>query len=98
MKSQSQFTVMLLDKGTNWQTYLEKEIEKDKNNKRALFIARVKEITGKITDASWLTIGDNGEINGAVTGEKGKAKVETISAGGWNIQCYHFRVLVRELI
>jgi len=98
MKHQSQFTLILLDKGSNWQAYLKKEIEKDKNNKRALFIARVKEITGKITDVSWLTIGDNGEINGVVTGEKGKAKVETISAGGWNIQCYHFRVLVRELI
>jgi hypothetical protein len=81
----------------NWQEYLEKEIEKDKNLKRQLFINRVKEITGTIIDATNLKIGNNGEINGIVTGEKGKAKVETITAGGWNIQCYHFRVLVHKI-
>jgi hypothetical protein len=83
---------------TKQQKYLEQKMETEKNNKRQLFILRVKEITGNINDASCLSIGGNGEINGIVTGDKGKAKVETISAGGWNIQCYHFRVLVRELI
>jgi hypothetical protein len=76
---------------------LEKEIEIEKNNKRALFINRVKEITGIIQDATGLSIGGNGEINGIVIGEKGKAKVNTISAGGYNIQCWHFRVLVKEV-
>lgn len=76
---------------------LKKEIEQEKNNKRALFINRVKEITGTIKDATGLSIGGNGEINGIVIGEKGKAKVNTISAGGYNIQCWHFRVLVKEV-
>ena len=39
----------------------------------------------------------NGEINGIAEGEKGRAKVETIGAGGYNIQCYHFRVLVNKI-
>jgi hypothetical protein len=78
--------------------FLNNEIEKEKKNKRALFINRVKEITGTIQDAKGLRIGGNGEINGIVIGEKGKAKVETISAGGYNIQCWHFRVLVKEVI
>jgi len=81
----------------NWECELEKEIENDKNDKRQLLIIRVKKITGKILDASFLHIGLNGEINGFIIGEKGKAKVETISAGGYNIQCYHFRVLVKEI-
>jgi hypothetical protein len=89
-------TLKLYENKNNWESLLEKEIEQDKNNKRALFISRVKEITGTIQDASRLEIGMNGEINGIVTGEKGKAKVETISAGGYNIQCWHFRVLVHE--
>lgn len=86
---------LLLEK--DWEKYLEKEIENNKDIKRQLFINRVKDITGTIENASGLHIGDNGEINGIVTGEKGSAKVETISAGGYNIQCFHFRVLVREL-
>jgi len=81
----------------NWESELEKEIEKDKNDKRQLLIIRVKKITGKILDASFLHIGLNGEINGYIIGELGKAKVETISAGGYNIQCWHFRVLVKEI-
>lgn len=93
---QDPLTARLLQE-KNWEQYLEKEIEKDKNNKRALFVYRVKEITGTIQNASALTTGGNGEINGIVIGEKGKAKVETISAGGYNIQCWHFRVLVKEV-
>ena len=90
-------TLKLYDNRKNWKQVLEKEIESEKNNKRVLFVSRVKEITGTIKDAKGLSIGDNGEINGIVIGEKGTAKVETISAGGWNIQCWHFRVLVKEV-
>jgi predicted RNA-binding protein Jag len=97
MKWQNQFTVKLLDYGNGWQSYLEKEMEKEKDTKRQLFIERVKEITGNIQDASFLSIGNNGEINGIAIGDKGKASVNTISAGGYNIQCFHYRVLVNEL-
>jgi hypothetical protein len=93
---QDALTARLLQE-KDWETYLEKEIEKEKNNKRVLFVTRVKNITGIVKDASNLCIGDNGEINGIVIGELGKAKVETISAGGYNIQCWHFRVLVHKL-
>jgi hypothetical protein len=91
-------TLNLIQYGAKWEQELEKEIEKDKNDKRQFLILRVKEITGQITDASFLHIGLNGEINGCIIGEKGKAKVETISAGGYNIQCYHYRVLVKEIL
>lgn len=61
---------------------------------------RVKEITGEIT--SWneiyATVGACGctTLNGYVEGKEGRARVESIEAGGYNIQRLHIRVLVKE--
>ena len=74
-----------------------KDAREEKKAKREMFYFRIKEITGRITDARGLRIGDNGEINGIVYGEIANAKINTISAGGWNIQCFHFRVLVTKI-
>ena len=78
----------------------EKELDKilavEEKTKIFDLIKRVTKVIGKITVASNLRFGDqSGEINGIVNGEDGKAKVETIGAGGYAIQCYHFRVLVK---
>ena len=76
---------------------LVKDLEQEANAKYDDIIERTNKITGKITDASGLKVGAKGELNGYITGERGKAKVETIGAGGWNIQCYHFRTLIHEI-
>ena len=80
---------------SDWEDILEKELMNERKYKRDMFYARVMDLAGNIIDASDLRIGKNGEINGIVIGDKNKVKVETISAGGYNIQCYHFRVLVK---
>lgn len=59
---------------------------------------RVKDITGPVKDWAGLyaTVGTHGftVLNGIVRGENGDAKVESIYAGGYNIQRLHVRVLV----
>ena len=56
---------------------------------------RVKDITGEVTDCSGVTWGGKC-LDGYGEGKKGRAIVETIGAGGYNIQRWHLRVLVKE--
>ena len=60
--------------------------------------SRTTEYVGKLIDMINIHFGDNGSLNGIVIGESGrKAKVNTIVAGGYNIQCLHYRVLVNPI-
>lgn len=76
---------------------LDKELEKEKNNKLLDLMNRVTAITGIITDTTNLKINAKGEIDGIIYGEKGNCKVTTIGAGGYDIQCFHYRVLVKKI-
>lgn len=76
---------------------LNKLLDKEVEDKYFDLVERVTVYTGEITSAEYLRIAPTGELDGIIVGEKGKAKVETISAGGYNIQCFHYRVLVREI-
>jgi len=59
-------------------------------------IDRVTKYVGQITDYSNLYL-TGPSINGIVEGERGRVRLETILAGGWNIQCLHNRVLVKPI-
>lgn len=59
-------------------------------------IDRVTKYIGQITDYSGLYL-TGPSINGIVEGERGRVRLETILAGGWNIQCLHNRVLVKKI-
>lgn len=75
---------------------LNKELDEEANRKYDFIIERTNEIVGTITDASGLSVGAKGDLNGLIYGENGVAKVTTIGAGGYNIQCYHFRTLIHK--
>ena len=73
-------------------------IEKEKKAKYRDLCERITSKVGEIKDCSNLSIGNqSGELNGIVNGTKGSVRVNTISAGGWNIQCFHYRVLVNKI-
>lgn len=65
-----------------------------------LFV-RVSDIVGDVEDASDLHIARGNEghavINGLVKGQGKVAKVQSVGAGGWNIQRFHIRTLVNEV-
>ena len=62
-------------------------------------VNRVKDITGEITNWGHLYLEPDNHgfsiLNGRVEGKEGIAYVESIGAGGYNIQRYHIRVLVK---
>lgn len=76
---------------------LDKTLDKEVKIKYNDLIERITSVVGTIQDAEGLYISDNNEINGIVVGSKGKAKVETIGAGGWNIVSFHYRTLVHKI-
>lgn len=75
---------------------LERELVAEYNAKYDSIVERASYHCGKITDAAGLSVGAKGELDGLVIGTKGMCAIETIGAGGYNIQCFHFRVLVHE--
>ena len=82
--------------GSEFESQMDKVLTQEVANKKANLLGRVTEITGKVTEAN-LYIGQDGNINGYVVGEKGKATVQTIIAGGHNIQIAHYRLLVHAV-
>lgn len=77
--------------------YLMDMLEKEKRSLLFDLLDRITKVTGEIVNASDLELSVNGQINGIVVGKKGTVHVETIGAGGYNIQCFHFRTLVKPV-
>lgn len=76
---------------------LNKDLKKEAEAKYDDIIERTNQVVGQITDASKLECNEKGNLDGIIIGTKGIAKVETIGAGGYNIQCFHFRTLINKL-
>ena len=90
----------------DWAKYTTDEQIHESNEKDATslilnLVNRVKDVTGEITDWSGLTLAQGTwgmtVLNGWVSGKEGRCCVESIGAGGYNIQRYHIRVLVKPI-
>jgi hypothetical protein len=77
--------------------YLDKLLEEDKRAKMVDLINRINHVVGEIQDATGLRISEKGNLDGIIKGTRADAKIETIGAGGYNIQCFHYRTLVHEI-
>ncbi|ALA13079.1 hypothetical protein TSARBOMBA_208 [Bacillus phage TsarBomba] len=77
--------------------WLEQTLEQDKKAKMLDLIYRISGAVGEITDASNLKVSQKGNLDGFIVGTTGKARVETIGAGGWNIVCFHYRTLIKKI-
>lgn len=86
-----------------WQNYekrdelLNRILDREVEARRKQFISKIEKVAGKIKDLSGIESGVDGSINGMAVGEICKARVLTIYAGGYNIQCLHYRVLVNKI-
>lgn len=76
---------------------LAKSLEQEAKDKYDTIIDKTCKIVGTITDASNLSVGSKGDLNGYIIGTDGTASVKTIGAGGYNIQCFHYRTLIHEM-
>lgn len=85
---------------------LNKTLEKEKENKYFQLVDQITKYVGEIKDVSNLKIGPKGDLNGLVIGDKGKASVQTIFAGGEHVneivnikhgQVLRYRTLVKPL-
>lgn len=72
-------------------------LDRDIESKYKHIIANVKKACGEIVDASNLHIANDGTINGLIKGTIGNGYVETIVAGGYNIQIAHYRVIIHKV-
>jgi hypothetical protein len=75
---------------------IDKENQRDAENLILDLYNRVVNYIGKITSWEQLCISQY-HINGIISGELGDCKVESILAGGYNIQRLHIRVLVHKI-
>lgn len=75
---------------------VEKVVGKYFNSKKKALLDNLAKRGGEVFDAEYLHY-NMGILNGLFICENGNVKVETIFAGGYNIQCLHIRTLVKLL-
>ena len=80
----------------NGEHHAEQQFRKDLEKKKENLLMKVKKKVGRITDVE-IRRNPKGELDGVIKGEDGTVRIETIGAGGYNIQRYHFRTLIKDV-
>ena len=75
----------------------EEKIERYSMNATKDLILRVYEVTSTLLSVEKTKMNAKGGIDCTIKGEAGNALVETIPAGGYNIQRFHYRTLVKKI-
>lgn len=76
---------------------IKKDLDDEANRKYDFIVKRVNELVGDIQDASDLSVGNKGDLNGFIEGTNGTVHIQTVEAGGYNKQIFHFRTLFNKL-
>lgn len=75
---------------------IERMVESWKVNESNMIAERLTIEFGNIT-GTHLHVGVDGNVNGTIIGTLKKARIESIFAGGYNIQRLHTRMLIHEI-
>ena len=90
------FLTPYIDGGLN-EVKIQKDLDREADAKYDYIVDTTTRLVGEIVDATNLKIGAKGDLNGFIVGKDGKAKVETVGAGGYNIQRFHYRTLIHKM-
>lgn len=87
--------IMKYGRYENFSEIINQLMDAEVERKKAALLAKIEAKAGNIIDASGLYIASNLDINGKIIGDNATVTVKTITAGGYNIQSLHYRVLVK---
>ena len=90
------FLTPYIDGGLN-EVKIQKDLDREADAKYDYIVDTTTRLVGEIVDATNLKIGAKGDLNGFIVGKDGKAKVETVGAGGYAIQRFHYRTLIHKM-
>lgn len=76
---------------------MKKNVNEVLEEQKLSIILRSWEKVGRIRELKIARLGSDGSFNGVVVGERGTINIQTILAGGYNVQVLHYRVLTGNL-
>lgn len=91
------FLTPYIDKSSLNETKVQKDLDRDADAKYDYIVETTTRLVGQIVDATHLYVGEKGDLNGYIIGTDGKASVQTVGAGGWNVQRRHYRTLIHKM-
>lgn len=77
--------------------FLSKVLDKEKENKKEHFVTTIENLGGEMLRLIEIDLGMDGTLNGKISCVYSDVAIQTIGAGGYNIQIFHYRLLCKAL-